>query len=688
MSRESLKHRTAEPPQGNRGRAVAALAENPAEQSVDEDVAAPQGPESEPTAEAVPEQEAADELEAADEEADEESESEDEVRAAEEPAAEAESERKPEPVAEAEPESEEDEDDEARNDADEDVPADSEQDEPEQSGSDEDESESATWEPAEPAARRELAIVGRRLGSRYRLERMVRGFGGGFEPEPQLWVGVDELLNRRVGVDLIATEHPLVEQVARAARDAAAVPDARFVQVLDAVQDEDLLYIVTEWVPGAEQLQERLADGPLSPARATHMVRDLAEAMVRAHEAEVAHGAMNPATVMITKAGEVKLRGLLVEATLSGAEPEAAEPEERYAADVLALGQIWYAALTARWPGTEAEYGLEAAPAEDAALYTPAQIRAAVPKQVDATVCRALGIGEQEAFTTVKELADAIRSLPKLREELPEPTANTTVVVPPRTRSAKPVAVANSGADPSPRDVAPSWSPEPESRTPVWRRRGVLAVGGCAVVALATLAAFQLTGNDKNNNTTTGSISNVTPRPSSGGLVSIPAGTVGKTLTIASDSIWDSSPSSGSTASAANAYNGSTAGWKMSTEFDAKWASENAGGIGLVFDLGSARTVDQVKFQVADPGATVEILTANAGSSGAWNSGGFTAAGLTQQKTLNNVASGQPVTVNFSATSTQYVAIIFTQVPTQPQLADGTPAGYRDTLLDVQVLGE
>jgi serine/threonine protein kinase len=622
---------------------VAALAENPAEHGADEDVAAPQGPENEPAAEAAPVDEAEDELEAAaEDDAESESESDDE------PAGESATPDAGEAAA--------DDEEPAR-------PA------------------ASTWEPAEPKEPRELAVVGRRLGGRYRLERMVRGFGGVFEPEPQLWVGVDELLNRRVGVDLIATEHPLVEQVARAARDAAAVPDARFVQVLDAVQDDDLLYIVTEWVPGAEQLQERLADGPLSPARATAMVRDLAEAMVRAHEAEVSHGAMNPATVMITKAGEVKLRGLLVEATLSGAEPESAEAEKRYAADVLALGQIWYAALTARWPGSEAEYGLEAAPTDSAALYTPAQIRAAVPKQVDATVCRALGLGEQDSFTTVKELADAIRSLPKLREEAPEPT--TVVVAPPRTRSAKPVA-----ANGDKRDATPSWSPEPAERTPVWRRRGVLAAGGCAIVALATLAAFQLSGNGKTN-TTTGSISNATPHPSSGGLVSIPAGTVGKALTITGDSVWDHGASSGSTSSAVDAYNGSADGWKMTTHFDAKWASENAGGIGLVFDLGSAHTVDQVKFQVGASGATAEVFTAPAGSSTTWNSSGLTADGFTLQKTMSNLSSGQTVTANFSATSAEYVAIIFTAVPNQPEdSTTGTPAGYRDSLLDVQVLGE
>jgi serine/threonine protein kinase len=679
---------------------VAALAENPAEQSEDEDVTAPQGPETEPTAHAVPEKKAEDVIEAAEPESDGESET--SAAELEEPEsaflaqdAAAPKPEKPEkgerPASEASSASAQSREPDESEESGAESPAGSDEEEPAASATgSEDEAEPETvpvapvpnWEPARPKIARELAVVGRRLGSRYRLERMVRGFGGVFSPEPQLWVGVDELLNRRVGVDLIATEHPLVAQVARAARDAAAVPDARFVQVLDAVQDDDLLYIVTEWVPGAEQLQERLADGPLSPARATRMVRDLAEAMVRAHEAEVAHGAMNPATVLITRAGEVKLRGLLVEATLSGAEPEAADPDERYAADVLALGQIWYAALTARWPGTEAEYGLEAAPADGGDLYTPAQIRAAVPKQVDATVCRALGIGDQEAFTTIKELSDAIRALPKLRDEAPEPE---TVVVPPRTRSAKPLSAANS-ANGSIRDAVPSWSSAPEEAKPIWRRRGALAAAGCAVVALGTLAAFQLSGNNKND-TTTGSISNATPHPSVGGLVSIPAGTSGKALKISDDIIWDNGPSSGSVSTSANAYNGSSSGWRMTTQTNSNWAN-SGGGIGLVFDLGSAHTVDQIKFQISNPDATVEIFTAPAGTSTAWSANGITSDGFTLQKTLSGAVSGQAITASFSATSAEYVAVIFTQLQSQGGLSDGTPAGYRSNILDVQVLGE
>ena len=540
--------------------------------------------------------------------------------------------------------------------------------------------------PAQPAAApaKELGAVGRRLGDRYRLERLLRGFGGDARPEPQLWLGVDELLNRRVGVDLIATGHPLAEQVSRAARDAAAVADARFVQVLDAVQEEDLLYIITEWVPGAEQLQKRLAEGPLSPARATAMVRELAEAMVRAHEAEVQHGALNPATVLITAANQVKLRGLLVEATLSGLEPEKVGPEERYLADVTALGRVWYAALTGLWPAATGNYGLDAAPCDDAVPYTPAQIRAAVPKQVDAAVCRALGLGQEERIASVKELADVLHALPKLREDVADPTT----VLPPRTRSSRPATAVD----------APGGAWEPRTTTvggprPVWRRPAVLAAAGCAVVALATLAAFQFSGDGSGSQITGGGVTGGTPRPSNGGTVSLPAGVVGSQLTIAGATVWDDDPSSASIQAAKAAFDPtSTSGWQTTTQFkNAAFTGSyaNGSGIGLIFDLGSAHTVDEVKFQVGSSGANVEVLTGNSGASNspAWQSTAGP-SGYTAQATKQNVTAGGDITVQFNQVSTQYVMILFTTMPyLGADTATGTPAGYRDSLIDVRAVG-
>lgn len=536
--------------------------------------------------------------------------------------------------------------------------------------------------------------AGRRLGGRYRLERLVRGFGGRHAPEPQLWVGVDELLNRKVGVDLIAADHPLLEQVSRAARDAAAVADARFVQVLDAVRDEDLLYIVTEWVPGAEQLGERLHEGPMSPAKATAMIREAAEAMVRAHEAEVAHGALNPATVLITATGQVKLRGLLVEATLGGDAPEMTAPEARYAADVLALGRIWYAALTALWPEAQGEFPLYPAPRDEALdrPYSPAQVRAAVPKQVDTAVRRALGIGDESApaITSVKELADVIRSLPRLHDETAEPTS---VLPRSRTREAAPTTVMSAAGRPSEtRDSAPSWSPRPSDRSggPFWRRRGVLAVAGCAALALATLAAFQFSGNGSDGASALTTGTGGTP---SVGTVTIPPGTVGKALTISTATVWDDKPSQSSINSAQSSFDPtSTSGWKTTTQFhNANFSGAYSGGsgIGLIFDMSGKHELDEIKFQVPFSGGTVEVLTgdASAQSSPTWvkTSG---PAGYTVQGTNSQLTAGTDVTVKFAPVTTQYVMILFTTLPYESAVpATQTPAGYRDGLIDVRVYG-
>lgn len=534
---------------------------------------------------------------------------------------------------------------------------------------------------------------GRRLGGRYRLERLVRGFGGSHAPEPQLWVGVDELLNRKVGVDLIAADHPLLEEVARAARDAAAVADARFVQVLDAVRDEDLLYIVTEWVPGAAQLGERLTEGPMTPAKANSMIREAAEAMVRAHEADVAHGALNPATVLITTTGQVKLRGLLVEATLSGTSPQTRAPETRYAEDVLALGRIWYAALTAYWPQDQGESSLYPAPRDetDGRPYSPAQVRAAVPKQVDTAVRRALGFGDETApaITTVKELVEVIRSLPRLHDEPAEPTS---VLPRSRARAAAPTTVLAAPARAGePQDTVPVRAPRSAgSGGPFWRRRGVLAVAGCAALALATLAAFQFSGGGDGTASAQTSGTGGTP---SVGTVTIPPGSVGSQLSIDSASVWDESPSQSSINAAKSAFDpSSTSGWKTTTQFqNASFNGSYAGGsgIGLIFDLSGKHELDEVKFQVPFSGGTVEVLTAGADASASppWSKTSGP-AGYTVQGTESQVSAGSDITVKFTPVTTEYVMILFTTLPYQAaEASTNTPAGYRDGLIDVRVYG-
>jgi hypothetical protein len=221
----------------------------------------------------------------------------------------------------------------------------------------------------------------------------------------------------------------------------------------------------------------------------------------------------------------------------------------------------------------------------------------------------------------------------------------------------------------------------------------VLAAAGAAVVALATLAAFQFSGNGTGSQIAGGSTSGNTPRPSDGGTVSIPAGQAGSPLAISGATVWDEDPSAASIQAAKSAYDpASTSGWQTTTQKQSAsftGSYPNGSGIGLVFDLGATHTVDEVKFQVGTAGATVEVLTGAAGSSAspAWQASAGP-SGYTLQATKQSVAAGGDVTVEFNQVSTQYVMVLFTTMPySNADSATQTPAGYRDQLIDVRVVG-
>lgn len=103
-----------------------------------------------------------------------------------------------------------------------------------------------------------------------------------------------------------------------AARSSALLGDPRFVQVLDAVEDNDLVYVVHEWLPDATELTALLASGPLEVYDAYQMVSQVSSAMAAAHREGLAHLRLSPNAVLRTSSGQWRIRGLAVNAALRG----------------------------------------------------------------------------------------------------------------------------------------------------------------------------------------------------------------------------------------------------------------------------------------------------------------------------------------------------------------------------------
>jgi serine/threonine protein kinase len=141
--------------------------------------------------------------------------------------------------------------------------------------------------------------VGRTLGGRYRLVQPIARGG-----MAEVWEGHDEVLSRPVAVKLLqahlAEEGVFLERFRREAVTAARLAHPGVVATFDTGIDAGTAYIVMELVRG-RTLRQLLTDyAPLEPWLAVAIARQIADAMIHAHQAGLVHRDIKPANVLLT----------------------------------------------------------------------------------------------------------------------------------------------------------------------------------------------------------------------------------------------------------------------------------------------------------------------------------------------------------------------------------------------------
>ncbi len=223
------------------------------------------------------------------------------------------------------------------------------------------------------------------LAGRYRLDDLLAESGGA-----RFWRATDTVLARSVAIHAVPSEDPRACDLLDAARISATVIDPHLLRVLDCDDEDGISWVVNEWGDGIS-LDLMLQQGTLPPSRAAWLTREVAEAIAAGHAQGVAHGRLNPEAVLVTHAGAVKLIGYVVDASLQHPRP----PDALYGdlddreADVINVAGILYAALTGRWPGV-APSAVPPAPREARRPLRPRQVRAGVPRTLDAICDRVL----------------------------------------------------------------------------------------------------------------------------------------------------------------------------------------------------------------------------------------------------------------------------------------------------------
>jgi hypothetical protein len=450
--------------------------------------------------------------------------------------------------------------------------------------------------PARPALE-----IGDVLANRYRLVREVSDGSG----PTTVWQATDEVLARRVAVKILpasgragaAAARPFLEAAGRA----SSLSHPGLARVYDAALEErpaerstrtvDVAYVVSEWVDGRTLADLLRTDGPLDPVDAVRLAHEAASAVGAAHDQRVGHGRIHPGNLMVTPGGRLQVTDAAVAAAVHGiALPplQAGEPLDgpEVARDTRDLAAVLYAMLTARWPGASTPQpaaGLAPAPKPaGGALYAPRQVRAGVPKSLDAVVVRALEPGRvpgRQPIATPRALAQA------LDEAGPDLRAHAASAAPAPRRG--------------PSRVWRLWRLTPK----------VIALVVIVVIGVAGYTVGKKVGELPRKNGALDALAQPTPSAAAAGpaLARID---LTKPPVVVRDYDPFGRDGTEQPGSVPNAFDGDpTTAW-VTDGYGSPTFGGLKPGVGLLVDLGRPTTVASVQVGLATPGATVELRSA------------------------------------------------------------------------------
>jgi eukaryotic-like serine/threonine-protein kinase len=259
------------------------------------------------------------------------------------------------------------------------------------------------------------------LGGRYRLDERIAGGGMG-----DVWRGTDEVLGRTVAVKILLPalldEPGFAERFRGEARTMATINHPGVVDVYDYGSDQQLAFLVMEYVEGDALSRTLSRVGRLTPARTMALIAQAADALQAAHANGIVHRDVKPGNLLVRPNGTLVLtdfgiaRSALVgQLTVAGSVLGTASyisPEQASgavatpASDVYALGVVAYQCLSGHRPFDGAT------PMEIAMKHvreTPRPLPGDIPPQVRVIVDRALAKDPNARWPSASALAAVAR---------------------------------------------------------------------------------------------------------------------------------------------------------------------------------------------------------------------------------------------------------------------------------------
>ena len=263
------------------------------------------------------------------------------------------------------------------------------------------------------------------LDNRYRIVDKI-GVGG----MADVYLGEDTLLGRPVAIKILhanfANDDEFVKRFKREAQAAGKLNHPNIVNMYDVGFDQNLHYIIMEYVDG-ETLKEYITrHGRLSIDEAVKFTIAIAEGLEHAHAMGIVHCDIKPHNVIITRTGRVKVtdfgiaramnatntvmytNSILGSAHYLSPEQASGKPVDGNT-DIYSLGVVLYEMLTGRVP-FEGETPIAVALKHVREKVTPpTRYNPSIPPLLEAVVMKALAKNPADRFESISDMISDLR---------------------------------------------------------------------------------------------------------------------------------------------------------------------------------------------------------------------------------------------------------------------------------------
>ena len=322
-------------------------------------------------------------------------------------------------------------------------------------------------------------MIGTKLGKRYELLERVGGGGMAL-----VFKGRDTLLDRTVAVKMLRSQYTADEDVVkrfrREAQAAASLSHASIVNIYDVGQEDDMYYIVMEFIAGRTLKQKIQQEGKIEMEKAVDIAIQICEALEHAHAHKVIHRDIKPHNIMLTTGGRVKVADfgiarastsatLTHSGTIMGSvhyfSPEQARggfSGER--SDLYSLGVVLYEMLTGKVPFEGDSAVTIALKHVQEPVVPPRKLNPEIPETLEKIVLKALEKEQALRYQSAAEMMHDLRALQD-KPRKPAPSEATDVSVKAQgSQAAQAVEAASTGREAR----QTSRSPRRKGRGPAW----------------------------------------------------------------------------------------------------------------------------------------------------------------------------------------------------------------------------